>query len=145
MLMMTKKQILDRLRYIKRCGYEYSAAVKVVTTPQEIASGDRAGSEIRIVPVIMDTEEQYDYTMTFVRLMVRKDDREVVFGSTERLEYIFISGAHTEEESNAQLQRAIKEYCRIEGYSNVKSESELVELASECLMEYEETNGHTAD
>ena len=91
MKMMTKKQILDRLRYIKRCGYEYSAAVKVVTTPDEIEMGERNGSELRIVPVIIDTEEQFDYTMTFVRLMVRKDDREIVFGSKERLEYLCIS------------------------------------------------------
>lgn len=141
MSMMTKKQILNRLRYIKQCGYEYSAAVKIVTDTKEIESGARVGSEIRIVPVIIDTDEQYDYTMTFVRLMVRKDDREVVFGSTDRLEYLYISGAHTEEESNAQIQRAIKAYCRANGYANIKSEQELVELASECLCEYEESNG----
>lgn len=140
MKMMTKKQILDRLRYIKRRGYEYSAAVKVVTTSEEIKNGERSGSEIRIVPVIIDTEEQFDYTMTFVRLMVRKDDREIVFGSTERLEYLCISGAHTEAESNAQIQKAIADYCRENGYGTVKSEGELMELAGECLGEYEAQN-----
>lgn len=145
MKMMTKKQILERLRYIKKCGYEYSAAVKVVTTPEEIASGERPGSEIRIVPVIIDTEEQFDYTMTFVRLMVRKDDREIVFGSTERLEYLCISGAHTEAESNAQIQKAIADYCRENGYGTVKSEGELIELADECLGKYEAQNECATD
>lgn len=145
MKMMTKKQMLDRLRYIKRCGYEYSAAVKVVTTPDEIEMGERNGSELRIVPVIIDTEEQFDYTMTFVRLMVRKDDREIVFGSKERLEYLCISGAHTEEESNAQIKKAVAEYCKANGYGTVKSEGELVGLAAECLAEHEAQNECAAD
>lgn len=136
---MTKKQILDRLRYIKRKGYKFSAAVKVVTTPQEITDGDTNGAEIRIVPVIIDTDEQFDYTLSFVKVMVRKDDREVVFGSTERLEYIAITGANTEEESNRQIKKAIAEYSTQHGYGTIKSESELLDIAQECVSEYADT------
>lgn len=136
---MTKRQILKRLHYIKSKGYEYSAAVKVVTTPEEIVDGDTNGAEIRIVPVIIDTDEQFDYTLSFVKVMVRKDDREVVFGSTERLEYIAITGANTEEESNRQIKKAIADYSAKHGYGTVKSESELLDIAQECVSEYADT------
>ena len=136
---MTKRQILKRLHYIKSKGYEYSAAVKVVTTPEEIADGDTNGAEVRIVPVIIDTDEQFDYTLSFVKVMVRKDDREVVFGSRERLEYIVITGAHTEEESNRQIKEAIAAYSKSRGYGTVKTEDELLDIAQDCASEYADT------
>ena len=131
--MLNKTQILNRIKYLKKINAQYCVAIKTVVGKDE--TEDRNGAEIRLVPVTIDTTEQYDYTMRFCRIMIEKDGRELVPFSTDKLEYIAIIGANREEEGNKKIKAAIAEYSRQNGFGKVMSEDALMQTANECLAE----------
>lgn len=131
--MLSKMQIMKRLKYLKQINAKYCVAIKAVVGVDEIQ--DKGGTELRLVPIIMDTAEQYDYTMRFCRIMIEKDGRELVPFSTDKLEYIAIIGANSEEEGNKKIKAAIAEYSRQNGFGKVMSEDALMQTANECLAE----------
>lgn len=131
--MLNKTQILNRIKYLKKINAQYCVAIKTVVGKDE--TEDRNGAEIRLVPVAIDTAEQYDYTMRFCRIMLEKDGRELVPFSTDKLEYIAIIGANSEEEGNKKIKAAIAEYSRQNGFGKVMSEDALMQTANECLAE----------
>lgn len=133
--MLSKKQILSKVRYLKKIKAEYCVAIKTVVGKNE--TKDRDGAEIRLVPVIIDTDEQFDYTTRFCRVMLDKDGRELVPFSTDKLEYIDIIGADNEEDGNRKIKEVIAKYSKRHGYGKVMSEEELMNTANECLTEYE--------
>ena len=135
--MLTKKTILRKLREIYKRKAKFCVAIKAV----EGVNDDTAtnGTELRLVPVIMDTPEQFDYTLRFVKVMTNNDGREVMFGSPCHLIYIAIIHADSEEEGNAKIKAAIAEYSRANGFGKVMLENELTAIASECMGEYNET------
>ncbi len=131
--MLNKTQILNRIKYLKKINAQYCVAIKTVVGKDE--TEDRNGAEIRLVPVAIDTAEQYDYTMRFCRIMLEKDGRELVPFSTDKLEYIAIIGANSEEEGNKKIKAVIAEYSKQNGFGKVMSEDTLMQTANECLAE----------
>lgn len=131
--MLNKTQILNRIKYLKKINAQYCVAIKTVVGKDE--TEERNGAEIRLVPVAIDTAEQYDYTMRFCRIMLEKDGRELVPFSTDKLAYIAIIGANSEEEGNKKIKAAIAEYSRQNGFGKVMSEDALMQTANECLAE----------
>ncbi len=137
--MLNKIQIMNKIRYLKKKNARYCVAIKVVVGKDEIA--DRSGAEIRLIPVIIDTDEQFDYTMRFCRVMIENDGRELVPFSTDKLEYVDIIGADSEEEGNKKIKQVIAKYSKQNGFGKIISQEKLIKLANECFEEYQSNAG----
>ena len=131
--MLSKKQILSKIRYLKKTGAKFCVAIKTVIGAGEEKNPN--GEELRLVPLLLESADQFDYTMRFCRVMINADGREVVPFSSDKLGYIDIIGANSEEEGNKKIKGIITAYSKHNGYGKVMSEEELVQTASECMTE----------
>lgn len=131
--MLNKKQIISKIKYLKKTQAQYCVAIKAVIGKDEMENRD--GAELRLVPIIIDTDEQYDYTMRFCRIMINPDGYELVPFSTDKLEYIAIIGANSEENGNKKIKSVIANYSKQHGFGKVMTQERLVQLANECLTE----------
>ena len=135
--MLTKKAILRKLHNIYKRKAKFCVAIKAVEGVNDNTSEN--GTELRLVPIIIDTPEQFDYTLRYVKVMTNNDGREVIFGSQCHLTYVTIIYADTEEEGNAKIKAAIAAYSRANGFGKVMLESELTSIVSDCMGEYNES------
>lgn len=137
--MLNKTQILKRIRYLYERKYKFCVAIKAVINKED--GTENNGEELRLVPVIIDTAEQFDYTMRFCKVMIEKDGRELIPFSADKLKYIAIIGANSEEEGNKKIRAVIANYSREKGYGKVMGGEELKGVVAECVAESEQTDG----
>lgn len=141
--MLSKRTILKRLHDIYKRKSKFCVAIKAVEGANDKTADN--GTELRLVPIFMDTPEQFDYTLRYVKVMTDKDGREVVFGSTDHLTYVAVICADSEDEGNAKIKKAIAAYSREHGFGKVATEKELTSVVNECVCEYREAEGFNGD
>ena len=130
---MTKKQVLAKIKRLYEKATSFCVALKVVVDETDPNADN--GHELRLIPIVLDTARQYEYTRRFVKVMYETDGTELLMGETAVLHTIDIIGSNTEEEGQQKIKDAIAKYSKAHGFGKVMSESELMEVATECLQD----------
>lgn len=138
--MLTRKTVLAKIKHLYENKTPFCVALKVVKDESETAEN---GHELRLVPLVFDTARQYEYTRRYVKVMYETDGTELQFNG-ETLATIDIIGSHTEEEGQAKIKQAIEKYSKAHGFGKVMTESELIEIATDCLNEANDERTATA-
>jgi hypothetical protein len=135
--MYSRKQILAKFKQIHDIKPKYALVAKVIKAKDELDDDSLPAVEMTFEPLNINEDWQYLYTLKYIRIMYDTLGNEMIYSCTDVKQTVGIAYAETLEDLNIEACKIRDDYVKRYNFNQVVSSEEMVNLAKDCVAEYE--------